>query len=101
MNRAGRVDAAPRAAQMTFTPDGTVTGNTGCNDFGGRWSTSGTTLKFSSVGMTAKACDAATDAQETALGVAFSKPQTYAIDGDTMTIGAADGATSLILERGR
>ena len=50
--------------------------------------------------MTAKACtDPTVDAQETAFSVAFTKSQTYAVDGDTLTIGASDGSTSLVFTR--
>ena len=83
-------------AQVTFAPDGKLSGSTGCNTFGGTWSTEGTTLKFSSIGMTSKACtDEIPTMIETAFSVAFSKSQTWAVHGDQLTIAAADGSTSL------
>ena len=83
-------------AQVTFAADGRLTGSTGCNTFGGTWSTEGDTLKFAAIGMTSKACtDEIPSMIETAFSVAFSKSQTWAVRDDRLTIAAADGSTSL------
>lgn len=100
-NAGGTSAAASRPATATFTTDGKVTGTTGCNRFGGRYSTAGKDLKFEGTGMTAAAClDDAVTAQETAFTVAFSKQQTFSITGDRLTIAATDGVTSLTFARG-
>lgn len=96
------VTASTPAATVTFTTDGKVTGTTGCNDFGGRWSTKGTELRFTAVGLTSKACndkDGSLTAQESIMEIAFSKPQTFAIDGDRLTISAPDGAITATFTR--
>ena len=85
---------------ITFTPDGKVTGSTGCNTFGGTWSAAGSDLKFSAIGMTTKACaDDLPNRIETAFSVAFSKSQTYAVHGDELRLTAADDSTALTFRR--
>lgn len=100
-NAGGPVPAASNPARVTFTADGKMSGTTGCNRFGGRYTTSGKDLKFEGTGMTAAACvDEAVMAQETAFTIAFSKRQTFSIKGDTLTIAATDGVTTLTFTRG-
>lgn len=99
-NSSGTVPAPDPAATISFTADGRLSGSTGCNTFGGSWSTAGPRLKFSSIGMTARGCvDPAVTTQETAFGIAFSKPQTWSVHGDELTIAAVDGSTSITFTR--
>ena len=100
--RATTVEAATPPATIEFAKDGKVTGNTGCNQFGGRWTTDATELRFSAIGLTSRACNdsnGSLTAQESAMELTFSRPQTYSIDGNRLTIGNADGSVSATFTR--
>lgn len=94
--------AAARPAVMTLAADGRVSGDTGCNSFGGTWSITGDTLRLGQVAMTARACvdDDAATAQEDAIARALSATKTATVDGDRLTIRATDGSATLVFVRG-
>ena len=94
--------AAARPAEMTLAPDGRVSGDTGCNSFGGTWSIAGDRLRLGEVAMTLRACfeDDVATAQEDAIARALSATKTARVDGDRLTIRATDGSATLVFVRG-
>jgi heat shock protein HslJ len=83
---------AGTAAFVTFGPDGTVTGSTGCNSFGGTATVDGHKITFGELVMTKMACDgAAGDLEAHVLRVFDQKPLTYRIEGSTLVLEAPDG----------
>lgn len=74
--------------------DGTVSGNSGCNQYHAAYETSGTDgLTISNVATTRKACEEAAMTLESQFTAALAKVATYSISGTTLTLRDADGAT--------
>lgn len=73
-------------AQITFSEDGTVAGNSGCNGFGGKYNVEGDQITFSEIVSTLMACDAARMAQEAAVHQVLSDTATFNIEGSTLTL---------------
>ena len=73
-------------AQITFGEDGTVTGSSGCNGFGGKYIVEGDQITFSEIVSTLMACDDARMAQEAAVLAVLSATATYTIEGSTLTL---------------
>jgi putative lipoprotein len=88
---------ADAEAGLTFNEDGTVTGNSGCNGFGGDYTVEGDQVTFGQVASTLMACDDARMAQEDAVHKVLTETATYQIAGDTLTITNNDMV--LILKR--
>jgi len=96
-----RQASADRPAEMTLAAGGRLSGDTGCNSFGGSWSLTGDTLRLGEVAMTLRACvdDDAATAQEDAIARVLSATKTATVDGDRLTIRATDGTTTLVFTR--
>lgn len=91
INRAGIIDNT--VLTLTFTEDGRVTGSTGCNSLSGSYTATGTTITFSPLITTRRACVApALNAQEARF--------TSALKGEMSWRITADGALELSRERG-
>lgn len=73
-------------AVLTFNNDGTVTGNSGCNGFGGNYKVEGDQVTFSEVVSTLMACDEARMAQEGAFHQVMTDTAAFQIEGNTLTI---------------
>jgi heat shock protein HslJ len=84
---------------ITFASNGQVTGNVGCNSFGGDYSVSGSQITFKPITSTLMACGDAIDAQEAEVLRVFAGTATFQVAGDTLTITTADGASVVVLER--
>jgi heat shock protein HslJ len=82
---------------LTFNEDGTVTGTSGCNEFGGNYTVEGDQITFSEVVSTLKLCDAPLMEQEEAMQQVMTETATYQIEGNTLTITNNDKV--LVLER--
>jgi len=79
--------AVPDAeASLTFDPDGTLTGNGGCNGLGGDYKVKGDQITFGPIMSTLMACDDPRMAQEDAVHQVLTDNVTYKIDGNTLTI---------------
>ena len=81
------------AVTITFGPGaGEVTGTYGYNKYAGSYAADSDYISFSDVCWTTMACMAAAGTldREQAYVFALEKAQSYAIDGDTMTIDAGD-----------
>ena len=73
-------------AGITYNNDRTITGNSGCNGFGGKYKVDGNQITFSEIASTLMACDDARTAQETAVKQVLTGTATYKIEGNTLTL---------------
>ena len=90
--------AADSQASIVFNEDGTITGNSGCNGFGGEYSVDGDQVTFSGLVSTLMACADPLMSQEGAVFQVLNGTASYEIDGDTMTI--TNNATALVFAAG-
>ena len=81
----------------TFTPDGQVAGNAGCNTYSGPYKLDGTSLTVGPLATTMMACDQKIMDQETAFLTALQTPTKVETSGATVTLRDASGATQVIL----
>lgn len=80
--------------------DGQMSGNVGCNGFGGEYELNGNTLTFGPVMSTLMFCEGASDQEQGVLAVfADGAKLTVQINGDEMTITSADGISVVKLSR--
>jgi heat shock protein HslJ len=84
---------------IDFGEDGELTGNVGCNSFGGDYEVAGDQITFGSIISTLMACEEPVASQEAAVLKTFTDTATYDLNGDTLTITSADGSTSIVLKR--
>jgi heat shock protein HslJ len=78
--------ASGSQASLTFNADGTVTGNSGCNSFGGEYKVEGDKITFSGLASTLMACEEPLMTQEGNVFKVLDGTAAYKIDGDTLTI---------------
>jgi heat shock protein HslJ len=71
---------------LTFNEDGTLTGTSGCNEFGGSYTVEGDQITFKEVVSTLKLCDTPLMDQEEAMQQVLADTATYQIEGLTLTI---------------
>jgi heat shock protein HslJ len=81
----------------TFTADGQVGGNAGCNSFSGTYKLDGTALTVGPLATTMKACEQKTMDQEAAFLAALQSSTTVETSGATVTLRDASGATQVVL----
>jgi heat shock protein HslJ len=84
---------------VDFDEDGEVTGNVGCNSFGGDYKLNGNEIEFGTISTTLMACEEPINTQEASVLKTFTDTATYEINGDTLTITAGDGESLVILKR--
>jgi heat shock protein HslJ len=82
---------------IEFT-DGKLSGNVGCNGFGGDYKVKDNTLTFGPVMSTMMFCEAVANQELGTLAVLQEKT-TFVLDGDTLTITSGDGSSSIVLEK--
>lgn len=85
--------STPRDAEafLTFSDDGTVSGNSGCNQFSGRYTVDGSTLRIDNLNATLMACDGGGGKLEQAvLGVLEGGALEFRIEADKLTLTGAD-----------
>lgn len=75
-----------------FDPDGTVSGNAGCNTFSSDYSRGIDTLEFGEIAQTLMACDDGIMKQEQAFLAALKQTKTYELGKGTLDLRGADGA---------
>jgi heat shock protein HslJ len=73
-------------ANLTFNEDGTVTGTSGCNEFGGNYTVEGDQITFSEIVSTLMLCDEPLMGQEEAIHQVLTDTATYTIEGNTLTL---------------
>lgn len=86
---------ADAAITMTFAK-GQVSGNAGCNHFGGSYSASGGLLKAPQLGTTLMFCEGPRGEQEVWFLALLSSSPTVSVDGDTLIL---TGTTATITFR--
>jgi putative lipoprotein len=93
----GQNAAAGINSTLTFSDDGNVSGNGGCNSFGGKATLDGAKLKFGDLFSTMMACEEAKMKQEAAFHAALAKTASYRIENGTLTLldGAGVGLATL------
>jgi heat shock protein HslJ len=85
---------------IKFDSNGQISGNVGCNGFGGNYKISGDTITFNSIMSTMMYCEE-TSAQEQAVLTIFSDNVELPIqmNDNILTITSADGASTVNLAR--
>lgn len=94
----GQVPAAPDVETSIEFKDGQMSGNVGCNGFGGEYSIKGGQIEFGPVMSTMMYCEEIAEQESSTLAV-FQETAGFVLDGDTLTITSADGAMSIVLAR--
>ena len=83
---------------LNFGADGQVSGNAGCNGYGGGYQVQGANLKIGPLVNTSMACASPEGVmdQETKYLAALQNAATYVIEGNTLTIRDAGGAMQVV-----
>jgi len=79
--------------------DGQVTGNVGCNGFGGTYEVDADKITFSDVVSTLMFCEGPAGDHELGTLAVLRDSATYVLDGDALTITSADGSAAIVLAR--
>ena len=79
-------------ATLHLDADGTITGSTGCNDFGAMYELVGDVLELTELAHALVGCGNAGAAQHSALIAVLSGPASISIDGQSLTLSAPDGS---------
>jgi heat shock protein HslJ len=88
----GQPPVAGTGISAQFTADGNVGGSAGCNRYSGTYTVSGNKITFSSpLATTMMMCEQALMDQETAYLKSLEEAQTFAVNGDQLTLTAGDG----------
>jgi heat shock protein HslJ len=90
--------AAPGVETSIEFKDGQISGNVGCNSFGGEYTVEDNTITFGPVMATEMFCEAVAEQEAATLAVLQGKT-TFTLDGNTLTITSEDGNTVLVLEQ--
>jgi heat shock protein HslJ len=91
--------AAPDIDTSIEFKDGQVTGNVGCNGFGGKYEVDGNKITFSEVASTLMFCEGPAGDQEFGTLAVLRESATYVLDGDMLTITSGDGSAVIVLAR--
>jgi heat shock protein HslJ len=73
-------------AGITFNEDGTLTGNSGCNGFGGNYTMEADQVTFSDIVSTLIACEERRMEQENIIHQVLSDTATFKVEGNTLTL---------------
>lgn len=97
---ANQIPSAPDVeTSIEFDSEGRMSGNVGCNGFGGDYTVEGDTITFDQVVSTMMFCEGPVGEQEAGTLAVLQKSAAFALDGDTLTITSADGASVIVLAR--
>jgi len=96
---ANQTSAAPDVDTSIEFKDGQMSGNVGCNGFGGKYEVDGDTIKFSDVVSTLMFCEGPIGDQETTALNVLRENATFVLDGNQVTIKSADGSAAIVLAR--
>jgi heat shock protein HslJ len=92
--------AAPDVAtSIIFDEDGQMSGNVGCNGFGGEYVIDGDAIVFGQVMSTLMFCEGPAGDQETVILGVFRDAASVAVEGDTLTITSTDGNAVVVLKK--
>ena len=96
---ASPTSAAPDVDTSIEFKEGQLTGNVGCNGFGGNYEVDGDKITFSEVVSTLMFCEGPVGDQETTTLNVLHETATFVLDGNTLTITSADGSSVIVLAR--
>lgn len=86
---------------LVFGEDGNVNGNVGCNSFSGNYEAAGSEISFDQMLTTMMACEDTIMEQESGVLSALNGTLTFKVDGNTLTLFAADGSSAVVLTIGQ
>ena len=84
---------------LTFDDAGKVSGNVGCNSFGGEYEIRGEKITFNTLTSTLMACEEPRMQQETAVFNLLTGTLDFKVSGNALTISSADGSSALVLNK--
>jgi len=90
--------AVPDVETSIEFKDGQMSGNVGCNGFGGEYKVSGDMLEFGPVMSTMMFCENVAEQESTVLSTLQEKTS-FAFDGNVLTITSANGNSFIVLEK--
>ena len=82
---------------IIFDKNGHMSGNVGCNGFGGEYAIDGDAIVFGQVVSTLMFCEGPVGVQESVILSVFRDTASLAVEGDTLTITSADGNAVVVL----
>ena len=85
--------------KLVFDREGQISGNLGCNGFGGKYEVKDDTVTFSEVVSTMMACAEPQMTQEGAAFKVLNGTARYTLEGDTLQIIDSNGESALRFER--
>jgi heat shock protein HslJ len=95
-----RIPAAPGVDTLIqFKSDGTLSGNVGCNGFGGEYQVTEAEIEFSQIMSTLMFCEGPVGEQETITFKVFTETASFILEGNTLTITSADKNSVVVLAR--
>lgn len=84
---------------IMFNTDGQFGGNVGCNGFGAEYKVNGSEITFDAIISTMMYCEAIAEQENAVIGALSANPVTFQLDGDTLSLTSADGASVVVLAR--
>lgn len=84
---------------IEFDSEGNLSGNVGCNGFGGEYKVDGNQIEFGPIMSTMMFCEGPVGEQEMAVLSVFLESAAFVMDGNVLTITSANGDSSIVLER--
>ena len=91
-------DALPQVDAFISFTESQVSGNVGCNGFGGDYKVKGNTITFGSIMSTMMYCEE-TMAQEQGVLAALQGEVKATVNGNTLTLTSADGSVVILSRR--
>lgn len=86
-------------AYLSFGENGQFGGNVGCNGFGAEYTVRGAEIALDGIVSTMMYCESTAAQESGVLGVLSNGPLKFDLDGDTLTLISADGASVIVLAR--
>jgi len=83
---------------IEFDSDGRMTGNVGCNGFGGSYEVDGDMITFSPIESTLMLCEGPVWDQELATLATLQEVTSFELNESMLTITSVDGNSSIVLE---
>ena len=91
--------AADVDTMIEFDSEGRMTGNVGCNGFGGAYEVDGNMITISPIESTLMFCEGPLGDQELATLTTLQEMTSFELNGNLLTITSADRNSSIVLER--
>ncbi len=92
--------AAPDVdTSIDFKSGGPLSGNVGCNSFGGDYKVKGDTITFGAIASTMMFCEGPVGDQEMGTLTVLKESAKFVLDGNKLTITSADGKSMIVLAR--